>query len=150
VLSLIRNARLWNILFRTAHLGAMGVLLGGHAFDMPPERLYTALGCTIATGAALGALEAWGSTIWFHQGRGLLTLAKLALLLLVPVFWDQRLAILAVVVVLAGVGSHMPAKFRYYSVVYRRVLRCHEGPGVSRIEQDPQPDAAREADCQSP
>ena len=123
MLSLLRHARFWNILLRTAHLGAMGVLLGGHAFDVAREQLLWPLGWTIGTGAALGALEAWGVVTWFHQGRGLLTLAKLALLLLVPVFWSQRVAVLALVVVVGGVGSHMPARFRYYSVVYRRVLR---------------------------
>ena len=42
----------------------------------------------------------------------------------------QRLPILLAVVVLASVGSHMPAKFRYYSVIYRQVLRCGSGPGA--------------------
>ena len=40
---------------------------------------------------------------------------KLALLVLIPWLWEYRVAILAVVIVLASVGSHMPARFRYYS-----------------------------------
>jgi hypothetical protein len=139
MLPLLRNARFWNILLRTAHLGAMGVLLGGHVFDVSPEQLHAPLGWTAATGAALATLEAWGGATWFHQGRGLLTLAKLALLMLVPMFWTQRLAILAAVVLLAGVGSHMPARFRYYSVVYRRVLRCHDGPGAAGLDEAESP-----------
>ncbi len=32
------------------------------------------------------------------------------------------------VVVLASVGSHMPARYRYYSILYRQVFRCRGGP----------------------
>ena len=125
------NTRLWNILLRTAHIAAMGVLLGGHAFDVHRERLMLSLWLTIGTGVALAAVEAGPRLLWFHQGRGLMTLAKLLLIAAVPFLWDQRLAILLGVVVLASVGSHMPAQFRYYSVLYRQVLRCGSGPGAS-------------------
>jgi hypothetical protein len=37
------------------------------------------------------------------------------------------------VVVIASVGSHMPGRFRHYSVVYRRVI--HDVPGS---EGDPE------------
>ncbi|MBN2473752.1 MAG: hypothetical protein JXB62_04050 [Pirellulales bacterium] len=118
---------------RTAHIAAMGVLLGGHAFDVPREKLYVSLGLTIATGVALAMLEAGASLIWFHQGRGVITLVKLGLLCAVPWCWDDRFAILLVVVTIASVGAHMPARFRYYSLVYKRVLRCHGGPGDAEL-----------------
>ena len=130
------NARFWNIALRTAHLAAMGILLGGHAFDVPPTRLYGALYWTVGTGIALGAVESAGRLLWFHQGRGLMTLAKLVLVALVPWFWEYRLPILLVVVALASVGSHMPARFRYYSVVYGKVIRCSSGPGTAQLESD--------------
>jgi len=130
------NARLWNIALRTAHLAAMGVLLGGHAFDVPPARLVAALWWTVGTGIALGAVESGGRPLWFHQGRGLTTLAKLILVAIVPWFWPYRFPILLAVVVLASVGSHMPARFRYYSVVYGRVIRCSGGPGTAGLEAD--------------
>ena len=130
------NARFWNIALRTAHLAAMGILLGGHAFDVPPSRLVVALWWTVGTGIALGAVEAGGRLLWFHQGRGLMTLAKLALVAVVPWFWDYRLPILLVVLALASVGSHMPARFRYYSFVYGKVIRCSGGPGTARLEAD--------------
>ncbi len=47
---------------------------------------------------------------------------KLILLSLIPWLWDYRVPILGVVIVIACVGSHMPARFRYYSVIHRRVL----------------------------
>lgn len=133
---MLLSARLWNIAIRTAHLAAMGILLGGHAFAVPREQLLAALRWTIGTGLALAALETGGRTLWFHQGRGLMTLAKVGLIFLVPWFWDFRLPILLAVVVLASVGSHMPARFRYYSVLYREVLRDSGGPGVSRLPEE--------------
>lgn len=101
----------------------MSVLVGGHAFDVPGDQLYPILWLTIVTGAALIFLEAFSVTFrWLFQGRGLMVVAKLALLLVMPFAWSARLPILLVVIVLASVGSHMPARFRYYSVLERRVL----------------------------
>jgi hypothetical protein len=128
--------RAWNIALRTAHIGAMGVLLGGHAFDVAPERLMVSLWLTIGTGVALGALEVGTQLTWFHQGRGLMTMTKLALLCVVPLAWDYRLPILLAVIVLGSIGSHMPARFRYYSVLQRRVLPNTCGPGAKRTQDD--------------
>jgi len=114
----------------------MGVLLGGHAFDVPPERLLLSLWLTIGTGAGLGVLEAGPGLVWFHQGRGLMTLGKLLLIGAVPFFWTVRLPILLLVVVIASVGSHMPARFRYYSVLYGKVVPCGSGPGVWRLDDE--------------
>jgi hypothetical protein len=121
--------RALNIALRTAHIGAMGVLFGGHAFDIAPERLKVALWLTIGTGVALAAVEAGPRLLWFHQGRGLMTMGKLALLCTVPFVWDYRLVVFLGVIVLASVGSHMPAKYRYYSVLHHKVIRDPAGPG---------------------
>jgi hypothetical protein len=130
------STRTWNIAFRTAHIATMGVLLGGHAFDLPRARLLPCLWLTIATGLGLGLLEAGPSLLWFHQGRGLMTLAKLVLLCAVPLLWEHRylrLAVMLAVVAIASVGSHMPARFRYYSVIYREVIPDGCGPGTADL-----------------
>ncbi|OHB72839.1 MAG: hypothetical protein A2V70_01470 [Planctomycetes bacterium RBG_13_63_9] len=88
----------------------------------------------------LAALEAGPSLIWFHQVRGLLTLAKLGMLGAMRFCLEYRLAVLLFVVVIASVGSHMPARFRYYSVVYRKVLRCRGGPGASWLTGEDEED----------
>jgi len=140
-------SRALNILFRTAHIAAAGILVGGHAFDLPPDRLLLSLWLTIGTGVALGALEAGPRLLWFHQVRGLMTLAKLGLLSAVPFLWDYwhlRLAVLLVVVGIASVGSHMPARFRYYSVILREVVRCRGGPGIARLDDEPDEDSLAE------
>ncbi len=141
------NARTFNIILRTAHIAAMGVLLGGHAFDVEKPRLYLSLGLTIATGVVLVAVESGGRLLWFHQGRGLMTFAKLLLICAVPLIWEYRylrLAVMLAVVAVASVGSHMPARLRYYSVIYREVIPIGNGPGVSNLLTAEHPEDAEE------
>jgi len=118
------SGRAWNIGFRTVHIAVTGVLLGGHAFDAPAGALQPVLWGVIASGAGLVALESYKTCDWVHQGWGLMLLAKLGLLCLVPFLWDVRLPILLVVVVLASIESHMPARYRHYSWLYRRVMKA--------------------------
>ena len=128
VLQLTTSARAWNIALRTAHIAMMGLLLGGYAYDVAPERLHPALWACVATGAALMLSETGFATPWFHELRGLATMGKLLLIAMVPLFWDHRLAVLMVVVVIASVGSHMPARFRHYSVLFHKVIDGSRGP----------------------
>ena len=115
-------ARAWNIAARTVHIAVTSVLVGGHVWDVPKAELMPWLHTTIATGAILAVIEAFPRWCWFYQGRGLFVIAKLLLLALIPWAWDHRAPVLFVVIVIASVGSHMPARFRYYSVIHRRVL----------------------------
>ena len=114
--------RAWNIGFRTAHILVTGILVGGHVFAVPAIRLHGWLYVSVATGAALVFLEAFPHARWLYQGRGVAVQIKLLLLCLIPWCWDQRVAILVIVTVLASVGSHMPARFRYYSLIHGRVI----------------------------
>jgi len=128
--------RALNIALRTTHIGAMGILVGGHAFDVAPERLRMVLWLTVGTGVALAALETGARLLWFHQGSGLMTMAKLALLCAVPLAWDYRLPILLAVIIIASVASHMPRRYRHYSVLYRRVVDDFSGPGTRRAQDE--------------
>jgi len=120
------SGRALNIALRTAHIGVTGVLCGGHVFGVPPGQLYVWLFWVILTGGLLAAVEAFPHVYWLVQGRGLCVLAKLCLLCLIPWLWNYRVAVLAAVIVLASVGSHMPARFRYYSVLHGRMLDDHK------------------------
>jgi hypothetical protein len=124
--------RALNIALRTAHICAMGILLGGHAFDIAPERLTVILWLTIGTGVALAAVESGARLLWFHQARGFMTMAKVALICAVPLAWNFRLPILLAVIVIGSVASHMPRRYRHYSVVYRKVIHEVSGPGRKR------------------
>jgi hypothetical protein len=114
--------RAWNIALRTAHIATVGVLLGGHIFSIQAARLLPWLYGAIGSGALLLALEVYpGWRSWLFEGRAIMIVAKLSLLCLVPWFWNYRVAILLVVLVIGSAGSHLPRKFRHYSWLQRRV-----------------------------
>jgi hypothetical protein len=132
---ILRRLRFWNVAFRTLHLVAFGFLFGAAAHDADGGRVTAALAATIGTGVGLVILELRQDPRWPFLGKGLLVLAKLGLLLLVAVFPGARVPLLVAVVVIAGVGAHMPRDLRHYSVLDRRVVGCEEalgGPGRPR------------------
>lgn len=114
-------ARAWNVGARTVHLAATGTLLGGHVFGVAADTLLPWLGVAIASGAVMLAVELYTSFDWLAQVGGLAVVLKLALLCVIPFAWPARVPILFVVVVIAGVGAHMPGRFRHYSLLYRGV-----------------------------
>lgn len=121
------HARAISVALRTAHLATFGFLLGGHAFGVDANRLVPYLWVTILSGLGLVATEVYAVGLyWLVLGKGLAVLAKLGLLLAVPLFWEQRVPILLIVVAIASVGSHMPARYRHYSLLHRREI----GPDV--------------------
>jgi len=107
------HMRAWNIAFRTVHICATGVLFGGNVWGIVAERLLPWLYLSILTGGALTVIEVFPSWRWCVEGRGVLVLAKLLILCLIPWLWDYRVPFLFVVVVIACVGSHMPRAFRH-------------------------------------
>jgi hypothetical protein len=111
-----------SIALRTVHIAAVGILLGGHAFEVPAVRLLPWLYLSIISGNGLIGLELYSSCKWLYQGKGVLVLLKLLLIAAVAVFWEQRLWLLLAALVLGSVGSHMPGRFRYYSFIHRRVI----------------------------
>ena len=124
----LSGSRAMSIAFRTLHLAAFGILLGGHAFELDTDRLLLYLWLTILSGLGLIALEVYAVGLyWLVLGKGIMVLVKLALLLVIPFFWEARVALLLLVVGIASVGSHMPALYRHYSILHRQVVE----PGTS-------------------
>ncbi len=111
---------------RTAHLLAFGALYGGHLYALPAERLWPALVATVASGGALMCLELWRLPMWVVQLRGVATLAKIGLVAMVAVCWPWRVWLLTTAIIIGGVSSHMPGRYRYYSLVHRRVVGGQE------------------------
>ena len=122
----LAGVRLVRTVLRTAHLVAFGALYGGHVYDVPRTELHAALGWTVATGAALMGLELYRTPVWLWQIRGLATLVKIALVAAVALWWDARVGLLTLAIVVGGVSSHMPGKYRYYSIKHRRVIGGRE------------------------
>ena len=113
----IGGLRAWNIASRTLHIAVTGMLLGGHFFGVSAGRLLPFLYLAILSGAALGAAELYPDWRGVFEIRSLMIAAKLAFLGLIPLLWDFRVAILLLVLVMASTGSHMPRRFRHYSVI---------------------------------
>src|SRR5271166_6198716 len=113
----VSAARACNIALRTAHIGATGVLLGGHFFGVAAGRLLPLLYVAILTGAALGIAEVYPNWRSVFEVRSLVIAAKLVLLCLIPLLWDYRVGILLIVLVVASASSHLPRRFRHYSVL---------------------------------
>ena len=103
---------------RTAHLLAFGTLYGGHVYSIPALRLWPALLATVASGAALMALEIVRTPLWLCQVRGVATLVKIGLVVGVAAYWDLRLWLLTAAAIIGGVVSHMPGRYRYYSLIH--------------------------------
>jgi hypothetical protein len=115
-------ARGLGIVLRTAHLGAMAVLVGGAVLGGAGPALGPWRVATVATGLALLLIEASHSRNWIHQGRGVLTLLHVAALgLILPSATAGRAAVFAALV-LGAVGSHLPRGLRKWSLRDRRVL----------------------------
>jgi hypothetical protein len=111
-----------SIALRTLHILASSLLLGGHVFEAEPERLFPALILTVAAGVGLILLELYRSCDWAYQGMGALVILKTVLTAAAGLWWQQRVSLLVAVVILGSVGSHMPARYRHYSLLHRRVL----------------------------
>jgi hypothetical protein len=110
-------SRAWNIAFRTAHIAVTGALFGGHVFAIAAKRLLPCLYLTILTGIALLIVELYPEWRRLFEVRTVMIAAKLLLLCLIPWLWSYRVPILILVIVIASVGSHMPRRYRYYSIL---------------------------------
>jgi hypothetical protein len=119
-------ARLLRTTLRTAHLIATGALYGGHVYGVEAERLVPALAAVLATGGAFLAIEVYQASVWLVQLRGVATLVKLALVAAVAPFWEFRVLLLTLAVIVGGVSSHMPGRWRYHSVLHGRVVGPRE------------------------
>jgi hypothetical protein len=114
--------RALGILLRTVHLGAMALVVGGYQFAVPGPALRPWWGLTALSGAALLVSEASHSRHWVYQGRGLLVLAHLGLLALVPLSAGLGRCALLAALVIGAVGSHLPRTVRKWSLRHRRVV----------------------------
>ncbi len=119
----LAHARAWNVGARTIHLAATGLLLGGHFFGVEADTLLPWLYVAIASGAVMLAVELYSSLDWLTEVGGLAVVLKLALLCAIPFAWSARVPLLFAVVAVAGIGSHMPGKYRHYSLRHRRVMK---------------------------
>jgi hypothetical protein len=112
---------------RSAHLIAMGLLVGQVSLGIAPNTLPGALWGTVITGLVFVGIELYQSQVFLVQLKGLAVFAKMALLLAAVEIPSAALPLLIVAIVIGGVSSHMPGRFRYYSIFHRQVLKGPSG-----------------------
>ena len=114
-------ARAVAVVLRTAHLLAMAVFVGAIFAVGPEQAAGTWRWLAFATGGALLVTEVSHGRHWLWQGRGVATVAHVAVLALLAVQGMERWAVAAAVVV-GSVGSHMPRTLRKWSFRHGRVV----------------------------
>lgn len=112
--------RWMRIAARTAHLGAISLLLGGAWFGVESADLMPYYLAVAITGASLAALFFIGQGNWLMQNRGLVILAKILLLIQLPYLEAYRLPVLGFILVISSLISHAPGSLRYYSLFHGR------------------------------
>ena len=108
------------IALRTLHILSGGVLLGGHVFNQPVEALQLWLIATVVSGLLLLLTDLYASATILFELRGVVGILKISLLLLVPVFWPQRVFILMLVLIIGAISSHMTGRLRHRRVLFSR------------------------------
>jgi hypothetical protein len=117
-------AQRWvRISVRTWHLLSMGYLLGGTAHGLALADQPIGVWSTLASGLVFVALELYASCVWLLQLKGLAVIAKLLLFGAAVVASGSGLPYLVAAVVIGGISSHMPGKYRYFSPFHGRVLK---------------------------
>ncbi|HKI98472.1 MAG TPA: hypothetical protein VKB51_08385 [bacterium] len=108
---------------RTWHLLSMGILLGGTAHGLALSDQPLGLWMTFGSGLVFVALELYGSCVWLLQLKGWAVIAKLLLLGAAVASTGTSLPYLIAAVVIGGISSHMPGKYRYFSPFHGRVVK---------------------------
>lgn len=116
-------ARALDICFRTAHIGLIGILLGGAVFQAPSQALHRYAYLMVLTGLGLLATELHHSLRWPHEGRGLLAVGHMLPVFFLHLWPGWCVEMLWVALVLGAVGSHMPRTWRHWSLVYGKVVK---------------------------
>ena len=102
---------------RTAHLATAAVFFGGSLLQVDQARLTLWLGLALVSGAVLLVLELLHDRRWPHRGKGLLALAHALLVLVVPLRPGLAAPLLWLILIAGSVGSHMPRRWRHWSIV---------------------------------
>jgi hypothetical protein len=99
---------------RALHTLAGGLLIGAHVFAAPADAQLLWLVLMLASGIALFATDLHASGAILFELRGLLVLVKIALTASVAIFPAAAGWLLAVVLVIGSVGSHLPGRLRHW------------------------------------
>jgi hypothetical protein len=117
------------ILFRALHIMTAGILLGGHIFNQPVAVLEPWLWATVITGTIILLTDLHSSLAILFELRGIAILIKIALLLLIPVFWEQRITLLICILLIGAISSHLPKRYRHKLFIIQDHIRSDQRSG---------------------
>ncbi len=120
--SFIRATRSINVAVRTAHIGAMALLVGGRHFGVEHASLRLWHALTALTGVVLLASEAAHSRHWVYQARGVIALAHVGAVALIAAAPAMARPAIAAALIIGSVGSHLPRTIRKWSFRHRRIV----------------------------
>ena len=113
----LRWGRPLQIVLRTVHIVAMGMVLGGIARGGTHDTLLPWIWTTVLSGTFLLSIDLYKSCLFLVQGSGLAVLLKLALLGLGNLFPEARLGWYMAGTAVASIGSHMTSAWRHFTLV---------------------------------
>jgi hypothetical protein len=103
------------VTFRSLHIPAAGLVLGALWLGNAEAAWGMPLVATAITGALLAITFFFQSPAWLLEVRGLVLVAKLAVLAALPAMSPAgAFVVLLVLTVVAAISSHMPGKFRHF------------------------------------
>ena len=111
--------RMTRTVLRAAHILTGGVLLGGYVFSAASSTLSVWWHATLLSGALLLATDLHASCAALVEVRGVVVVAKLGLLLLLPVAGAHAVLVLATVLIIGAISSHLPGRFRHLALLLR-------------------------------
>ncbi len=116
------------ILLRSAHIFATGTLVGGYIFIQPAATLIPWLWGSVVTGILLLATDLHAGVAVLREVRGVAVIAKVVLFMLIPVFWEARVPLLVVILLIGAVSSHLPKRIRHRVLIFpNRFVVVREG-----------------------
>ncbi|MAE71155.1 MAG: hypothetical protein CME06_11900 [Gemmatimonadetes bacterium] len=112
-----QSERWLRIALRSAHIIAFSVYAGGIWYGA--DRVGAALFWAGMSGGALAAVSIARSPGWILELRGVATVVKIALIWIAAAWPAGQIPLLLIAIGLASVSSHMPGRYRYYSILSR-------------------------------
>jgi hypothetical protein len=112
-----RNIR---TLLRALHILSAGTLLGGHIFDMPVPILMPWLYATIITGTLILITDLHATACVLFEIRGIAIIIKLMLMLAIAVWFEARVPLLCIILLIGVYGSHMPKYQRHKMLFFEK------------------------------
>ena len=101
------------ITLRAIHVLTASILLGGYVFDQSAAVLEPWLWGTVISGILILVTDLHASFAVLFEVRGIAVLIKAILLVLITVFWEERIMLLLFALIIGVVSSHMPKQYRH-------------------------------------